>query len=197
MFQRLIVDWRKLWNQGDLPFLFIQTANIEQSHEVDKKSDSWCLIREAQQKALSLPETGMAVSLDMGDPFDVHPKNKQEFGHRLALQAYRAAYHLDVIADAPVYESNEIKGDTVVVWFRLKNGQLEAKNRLTLGGFEISGKDGLYHQALACLRNNKVYVFSEKVKHPIEVRYAWTNNPCCSLFNESGLPVAPFQTNGF
>ena len=194
MFQQLIVDWRKLWNQGDLPFLFVQTSNIELSHEFDKKSDSWCLLREAQQKALSLPNTGMAVSLDMGNPYDVHPKNKREFGHRLALQAYRVAYHQDVIADGPVYTSYEIKGDTVVVQLSDLSSQLIARNPKDLSGFEIAGRDGLFRQAKGYLRGKKVDVFSENVKNPVAVRYAWTNNPCCSLFNESGLPLAPFLT---
>lgn len=195
MFRQLIVDWRKLWSQGDLPFLFVQTSNIEQSHEFDKKSDSWCLLREAQQKALSLPHTGMAVSLDMGNLYDVHPKNKQEFGHRLALQAYRIAYHRDVIADGPTYESVEIKGDTMVVWLKYPSSRLIAKNPKDLSGFEIAGKDRLFQEAKACLKGNSVYLFSAHLRNPVAVRYAWTNNPKCCLFNKEGLPLAPFSMN--
>lgn len=193
MFQQLIVDWRKLWNQGDLPFLFVQTSNIELSHEFDKRSDSWCLLREAQQKALSLPHTRMAVSLDMGNPYDVHPKNKQKFGHRLALQAYRVAYNQDVIADGPIYESVEIKGDIMVVRIKCSSSRLIAKNPKDLSGFEIACKDGLFQKAKAYLRGSMVYVFSENLKNPVAVRYAWTNNPKCCLFNKEGLPLAPFS----
>lgn len=194
MFQQLIVDWRKLWNLGDLPFFFIQTSNIEQSHEFDKKSDSWCLLREAQQKALALPATGMAVSLDMGNPYDVHPKNKQDFGHRLALQAYRVAYHQDVIADGPVYESFEIKGDTVVIQIKGASDHLMAKNSKNLSGFEIAGKERLFQEAKAFIRGERIYIYSENMKSPVAARYAWANNPDCSLFNKEGLPLAPFRT---
>jgi sialate O-acetylesterase len=156
MFQQLIVDWRKIWNQGDLPFLFVQTSNIEQSHEFDKKSDSWCLLREAQQKALALPATGMAVSLDMGNPYDVHPKNKKEFGHRLALQAFKVAYHQDIVADGPVYESFEIKDDTFVVRIKDPLNYLLLKRPGNLSGFEIAAKNGVFQEAKASLRGNKV-----------------------------------------
>ena len=194
MFQQLIVDWRKRWNQGDLPFLFIQTSNIEQSHEFDKKSDSWCLLREAQQKALALPNTGMAVSLDMGNPYDVHPKNKQDFGHRLALQAYKVAYRQNVIADGPVYQSYQVKGDTVVVYLKVGKGRLKTENKNTLHSFEISGCNGIFHDAKALLKHNLIYVYSENVKSPVAVRYAWSNNPECCLFSATGLPLAPFRT---
>jgi len=197
MFQQMIVDWRKCWKQVDIPFLFIQTSNIELSHEVDKNADSWCLLREAQQKALSLPYTGMAVSVDIGDQYDVHPKNKQEFGRRLALQALKIAYHQDVIADGPVYESFDIKGDTVVVNLKDNDCPVKNENHLGLRSFEICGKDSVFHAANAYLRINKIYVFSEKVKNPVAVRYAWTNNPKCCLFNSAGLPLAPFRTDVF
>jgi sialate O-acetylesterase len=92
LFQQLITDWRKSWQQGDLPFLFVQASSVELTHHFDKKNDPWDLLREAQQKALKLPKTGMVVSIDLGDPHDVHPKNKQKFGRRLALQAFKVAY---------------------------------------------------------------------------------------------------------
>ena len=92
LFQQLITDWRKSWQQGDLPFLFVQASSVELTHRSDQKNDPWNLLREAQQRALKLPKTGMVVSIDLGDPYDVHPKNKQEFGHRLALQAFKVAY---------------------------------------------------------------------------------------------------------
>ena len=194
MFKQLIVDWRKLWRQENLPFLFVQTSNIEQSHEFDKKSDSWCLLREAQQKALSLPMTGMAISLDMGNPYDVHPKNKQDFGHRLALQAFKVAYHQDIVADGPLYESNEIKGDTVVVQIKDVANDVVSTRPGNLSGFETAGKDGLFQEAKAFLRGKRIYIYADKIKNPVAVRYGWTNNPDCSLFNKEGLPLAPFRT---
>ena len=194
MFRQLIVDWRKLWNQGDLPFLFIQTSNIEQSHEFDKNSDSWCLLREAQQKALSLPATGMAVSLDMGNPYDVHPKNKKEFGHRLALQAFKIAYHQNITSDGPIYESFIIKGDTMIIQVNNLIDDLLDKNPGGLTGFEITGKEGHFEEANAFLKGTQIYVFSANQHNPVAVRYAWTNNPKCSVFNNIGLPLAPFRT---
>ncbi len=197
MFQQLIKDWRKRWKQGDLPFLFIQASNIELSHEFEKKSDSWCLLREAQQKALVLPNTGMVVSVDIGNPYDVHPKNKQTFGHRLVLQALKIAYHQDIIADGPVYKSYEIKNDTIIVKLKDEISLPMKENHLNFCGFEIAEKDGAFQEAKALLVNHKIYVFSPTVKKPVAVRYAWSNNPCISLFNEIELPMAPFRTNDF
>jgi sialate O-acetylesterase len=194
MFQQLIMNWRKLWKQDDLSFLFVQSSKIAQSHEFEKKTCSSCLIREAQQKALSLPHTGMVVSIDIGDSLDVHPKNKKDFGHRLALQALKIAYHQEIIADGPFYESFEIKGDTVIVKINDRKSPLKKMKDQTLSDFEIASKDGSFHDAKAYLRNNKVYVLSENVKNPLAVRYAWSDNPWCCLFNEAGLPLAPFST---
>ena len=193
MFQQLIVNWRTLWKNENLPFLFVQTSNIELSHEFEKKADTWCLLREAQQKALSLPLTGMVVSLDMGDPYDVHPKNKQDFGHRLALQAFKIAYHQNIVADGPVYESVAIKGDTLVVRLKEPSCRLIGGVQKKLSGFEIAGNDGMFKEAKALLKNNLIFVFSANVSQPLAVRYAWTNNPRCSLFNAEGLPMGPFR----
>ncbi|MBL7965835.1 MAG: hypothetical protein JNK09_02485 [Prolixibacteraceae bacterium] len=193
MFQQLIVDWRKLWNQGDLPFLFVQTSNIELSHEFDKKSDSWCLLREAQQKALSLPATGMAISFDMGNPYDVHPKNKQDYGHRLALQAFKIAYRRNVVSDGPFAESFKTNGDTVVIGIKTPTKLTFAKKKEELASFEVAGNDGAFQEAKAYAKGNFIYVFSESVRNPVKVRYAWRNNPACSVFNQAGLPMAPFK----
>jgi sialate O-acetylesterase len=193
MFRHLIADWRKLWRQDDLPFLFIQTSNIELTHESGTYDDSWCLLREAQQQALSLTNTGMVVSADIGNPFDVHPKNKQDFGYRLALQAFKVAYHQDVIADGPVFGSLEIKGDTVVVLMKERDSQLVTITPLNLPGFEIAAKEGPYYEAKAFLKNNKVHIFSDRIKSPAKIRYGWRNNPRCSVFNLAGLPLAPFR----
>lgn len=195
IFRQLIVNWRKLWKQDDLPFLFVQLSNLELSHK--SKLDSWCLLREAQKKALLLPNTGMAVSIDIGDQYNIHPKNKKDFGHRLALQALKVAYHQNVIADGPVYESIEIKGDTVVVQINDQSSQLMAINPKDLSGFEMAGKDGVFHEAKAFLKNHKIFVSCKKIKNPVAVRYAWTNNPCCSVFNAVGLPMAPFRMGNF
>ncbi len=192
LFQQLIADWRKSWEQGNLPFLFIQASNIELTHDFDQRNDSWCSLREAQQKALRLPNTGMAVSLDIGDRFDVHPKNKQEFGRRLALQALKVAYHQEVIADGPILESCIIKNDTAVIYMNNYSTKPGISGKRDLCGFEIVGEEGVFVDAKAYAGNNQIHIFSEKVKNPVAVRYAWKNNPCCSIFNSIGLSSAPF-----
>lgn len=192
LFQGLITDWRQRWNSTDLPFLFVQTSNIELSHQFEKKSDTWCLLREAQQKALSLPNTGMAVSLDIGDPYDVHPKNKQDFAHRLVLQALKVAYNQDVISDGPTYSSIKTNRNTLIIRMNDSLNQLKTINSKNLSGFEIAGVDKRFYEAKARSKNNQIYVFSNNVKNPVSVRYAWSNNPKCSLYNTNGLPTAPF-----
>lgn len=192
MFQELILDWRKLWGKDDLTFLFVQLSNIQLSHEFEKDNYSWCLLREAQQKALSLPHTGMVVSMDIGDPYDVHPKNKQDFGHRLALQAFNVAYDEPVIADGPSYQSYKIKGDTVIIIFQVKSNPLKHIDHEYPCDYEIAGKEGVFHLAEAYLKNNEIHLISPEVKEPVAVRYAWKNNPAPCLFNKAGLPLAPF-----
>jgi sialate O-acetylesterase len=193
MFQQLILEWRKLWKQGDLPFLFVQVSNIHLSHEFEKDNASWSLLREAQEKALSLPHTGMVVSIDIGDPYDIHPKNKQDFGHRLALQAFNVAYGQPILADGPLYQSHQIKRDTVIIKLQVKSHPLSHIDHKDECGYEIAGKNGAFHLAKVFLKNNEVHLTSPKVKDPIAVRYAWGNNPKSCIFNKAGLPLAPFR----
>ncbi len=192
LFQGLITDWRQRWNKNELPFLFVQTSNIELSHQFENKSDSWCNLREAQKKALLLPNTGMIVSLDMGDPYDVHPKNKQDFAQRLVLQALCKVYNKKVIADGPEFSISEVQKNVVVLITKDSKCNLNVRNPNDLNGFEIAGPDKKYYVAKAWLKKNKIYVSSAFVKNPVSVRYAWSNNPKCSLFNSSGLPTSPF-----
>lgn len=181
LFQQLILDWRKSWEQDDLPFLFSQSSNIELSHQFEKKSDSWCMLRESQQKALKLPNTGMAVSLDMGDPYDVHPKNKKDFAHRLVLQALWVAYHQNVISDGLVCNSINANGDTIIIRMNDSASQLRTISPEDIFGFEVAGVGNIFYNANAKLIKKDIYVSSKNVKKPVVVRYAWTNNPQCSL----------------
>ncbi len=192
LFQQLITDWRKLWNQGDLPFLFVQASNINLTHRFDQRDDSWCLLREAQQKALKLPKTGMVVSLDMGDQYDVHPKNKKEFAHRLVLQALKVAYNQKVTADGPFIESYKIKNDTIVLMLDEPIKEYKKLYSSSLTGFEIRD-NGAFAQVKALLKDGYIQVLYPTRKFPIELYYMWTNNPQCSIFNNSGLPMAPFH----
>lgn len=193
LFQQLITDWRKSWQQGDLPFLFIQASNIELTHNFDQRNNSWCSLREAQQKALRLPNTGMVVSLDAGDRYDVHPKNKQEFGRRLALQAFKVAYRQPIIADGPVVDSCKLKGNTIIIKVKDEGSGLKVVDPSHLSGFDVLGTDSVVYEVDAFLNNNYVCVSLPDRVVPAEVRYGWTNNPRCSLFNEAGLPMAPFR----
>jgi sialate O-acetylesterase len=192
MFQQLIVDWRKLWNNNDLPFLFVQSSNIELSHEFDKEADSRCLLREAQQQALKLPKTGMVVSLDIGNPYDVHPQNKKEFGRRLALQALKIAYNQRITADGPEIESYQVKNDTIII---RPDQPLLIPKEMGIGdltGFRLV-ENGNFSPVKAFLKNGSIMVILPKKKLPGVVYYAWTNNPRCSIFNNAGLPMAPFK----
>lgn len=193
LFQQLITGWRKRWDLGNLPFLFIQTSNIELSHHFEKNDDSWCLLREAQKKALMLPNTGMVVSFDIGDPYDVHPKNKKEFARRLALQAEEKVYGKNVISDGPVAKSFSIKGNAVIVQFNTK-GKLKTLDKNILNQFEIKGIDGKYYQTRGDIRGNNVFITSPFVKEPISARYAWENNPKFVLYNSDKLPASQFDT---
>ncbi len=192
LFQQLITDWRKLWNQGDLPFLFVQASNINLTHRFDQRDDSWCLLREAQQKALKLPMTGMVVSLDIGDRYDVHPKNKQEFGQRLVLQALKIAYNQNNTANGPFIESYHIKNDTVVLKPNEPISKREEMNTNNLTGFEIRN-NGAFAQVKALLKDGYIQVLYPTRELPLELYYVWTNNPQCSIYNSSGLPMAPFR----
>lgn len=193
LFQQLITDWRKSWQQGNLPFLFIQASNIELTHNFDHRNDSWCSLREAQQKALRLPNTGMVVSLDAGDRYDVHPKNKKEFGRRLALQALKVAYRQPIIADGPVVDSCKLKSNTIIIKVKDEDSGLKVVDPSHLSGFDVLGTDSVVYEVDAFLKNNYVYVPLPGRVVPAEVHYGWTNNPQCSLFNKAGLPMAPFR----
>ncbi|MFC4871026.1 sialate O-acetylesterase [Negadavirga shengliensis] len=193
LFKRLINDWRSFWGDDQLPFLFVQNTNTHTSHEFEKRSFGRSHLREAQARALELPHTGMVVSVDIGDPYDVHPKNKQEFGRRLALQALRKVYGKDITADGPFYQSHTVRGDTVVVSIKDNSHQFtELKHEGDDCGFELADEAGDFFPAKALLVGKEIYVRSGKVARPKMLRYAWGDNPKTCVFNGSGLPLAPF-----
>ncbi|MGO8731558.1 MAG: sialate O-acetylesterase [Terriglobia bacterium] len=193
LFPAMIRDWRHAWEEGDFPFLFVQLANWG----ISQPRSNWPELREAQQMTLSLPKTGMAVTIDIGDGSDIHPKNKQEVGYRLALPAEAIAYGRDVIYSGPIYESMAAEGGKVRLRFKYVYGGLVAKNSpsSTLSGFEIAGDDHKFFAAQAKVDGDTVVVGSEKAPHPVAVRYAWAMNPSCNLYNRAGLPASPFRTD--
>jgi sialate O-acetylesterase len=191
MFPSLITDWRGRWGLGELPFLFVQLTSNELSHDFETPNNSRSQLREVQKQTLSLPNTGMVVSIDLGDPYDVHPKTKQEFGRRLALQALNMAYGKSVVANGPSYESYSVDGNTVVINF---DGAVELKkNRVGLGvSFEVAGDDGQFVKATGKVKGRTLYISSEDISQPTAVRFDWSNDPEFYLINKAGLPASPF-----
>ncbi len=194
LFPAMINSWRSHWAQGDFPFLFVQLANFMQAE--DEPGDSaWAELREAQTMALNLKNTGMAVIIDIGEADDIHPRNKQDVGKRLALWALNKTYGRNVVYSGPLYKSMEVEGNKVILQFTNIDGGLVAKGGEPLKGFAIAGEDKKFVWADARIEDNKVVVSSEKVSEPVAVRYAWADNPVCNLYNEAGLPASPFRTD--
>lgn len=193
LFATMIQDWRRAWDQGDFPFLFVQLANFIQDYA---PNTSWPELREAQFMAWSLPNAGMATAMDIGDPYDIHPKNKQEVGRRLALAAQAIAYGKDVVYAGPIYGSMKTEGTAIRVTFKHVSGGLVAKRGGgSLKGFEIAGEDRKFVPAEAKISGGTIVVRSAQIPHPVAVRYAWADNPECSLYGKSGLPAYPFRTD--
>jgi sialate O-acetylesterase len=190
----LIIDWRTLWNCGDFPFYFVQLANFM---ERDKKpvESEWAELREAQTMALSLPNTGMATIIDIGEATDIHPTNKHDVGKRLALNALKTTYKMDVVAHGPMYKSIEIKGNKVIVSFDDCGKTLVTSDKKAPVGFEVAGKDKKFFWADAKIDKSTIVLTCKKVKAPVAVRYAWANNPATNLYNKENLPAVPFKTD--
>ncbi len=194
LFPAMIQDWRRHWNRGDFPFLFVQLANFMQ-RKPEPSESAWAELREAQLMALSLPNTAMAVIIDIGEANDIHPKNKQGVGHRLALAARAIVYGEDIEYSGPLFETMTIEGNKVRIRFSHVGGGLVAKGGGPLKGFAIAGVDRKFVWAQAKIEGDSVVVWSEKVPHPVAVRYAWADNPECNLYNKEGLPASPFRTD--
>jgi sialate O-acetylesterase len=190
----LIKDWRGRWQQGNLPFLFVQLANYMKTKPLPSESE-WAELREAQTLTLSQPNTGMACAIDIGEANDIHPKNKQEVGRRLALIANKLVYKQDCIASGPTYKSFRKDGNRMHISFTNTGAGLSLRDGKEVCGFAIAGKDKKFYWAKAVIEGNEVVVFSDSVAAPVAVRYAWANNPECNLINSEGLPAIPFRTD--
>ncbi len=195
LFTDLILDWRKKWGQGDFPFLYVQLPNY--GKVLDRPANSsWAELREAQSMALDLPNTGMAVIHDVGETNDIHPREKKTVGDRLALAALKIAYYKHVVSSGPVYDAMRVERDKVIITFKHIGLGLTARNSGELKCFEIAGKDQKFVWAKARIENDSVVVWSDEVKQPVAVRYAWANNPLeANLYNKNGLPAASFRTD--
>jgi sialate O-acetylesterase len=168
---------------------------METKSEPDESN--WALLREAQLKTLSVPNTGMAVTIDIGEWNDVHPLNKKDVGKRLALAAQKVAYKDDkVVYSGPIYKSFEVEGNKVILTIENIGSGLIVKGGGELNYFAISGADKKFVWAKAIIENDKIIVCNEKVTNPVAVRYAWADNPeGANLFNMEGLPASPFRTD--
>lgn len=187
LFPTMISDWRRSWNQGDFPFLFVQIANWTAGPD-----ERWPEVRDAQRKALALRNTAMAVTIDIGDPVDIHPKDKLDVGLRLARAARAIAYGEKLEWSGPLYRGLTREDHALRVWFDHANG-LTAKGGGAVSGFEIAGADGKYVTADAKIEGSSIVVSSASVADPVSVRYAWADNPNCNLYNREGLPASPFR----
>ncbi len=186
LFPAMIGDWRKAWNEGDFPFLFVQIAPFERITPE---------IREAQLLSWQkVPHTAMAVITDVGEEHDIHPTKKEPVGARLALAARAVAYGEKIEYSGPVYDSMKVRGNEVVLSFKHNGGGLMAKGG-DLKGFTIAGDDGKFTPASAKIEGNTVVVSSPSVSKPVAVRYGWANTPDVNLFNKEGLPATPFRTD--
>ena len=210
LFPRLIEDWRSQWvkNGGaDSPFLFVQLpCNGKDTNAVAESGWPW--LREAQLMTLQrVPRTGMAITIDVGDPNNVHPTDKIDVGHRLALVARKLVYGENVVASGPLFKTMEIKDGKVRVQFTETGSGLIIgqqpwcargvtpfpKDKLI--GFFLAGEDKKWSEADAAIDGESVVLSSVQVPHPVAVRYGWANSPRCNLYNQEGLPASPFRSD--
>jgi sialate O-acetylesterase len=195
LFPALITDWRRRWNQPNLPFLYVQLANYMAARP-EPTASAWAELREAQAMALRVPATGLATAIDIGEAGDIHPHNKQEVGRRLALVAEHVAYgDKTVVYSGPAYASMAVAGAAIRLKFTQVGTGLAAKKEAPLQGFAVAGADRKFHWATARVVGNAVEVQSKDVPQPVAVRYNWADNPSGNLTNREGLPALPFRTD--
>ena len=187
LFQTLIRDWRQAWNQSDLPFFFVQLPNFKTG-----PNSAWPALRDAQTQALSLANTGMAITIDIGNPTNIHPTDKQDVGLRLALAAEAITYGGKLEYSGPLYRLSVPENGALRVWFE-HAANLSAKGA-TLEGFEVAGADRKFVPAAARIEKDSVLVSNPSVAAPLYVRYGWADDPRCNLINGAGLPASPFQS---
>lgn len=191
-----INDWRRLWGQGALPFLYVQLPGFMDYNYLPSESN-WALLREAQLRALSAPNTAMVVAIDLGEWNDIHPDNKKDVGERLALAAMKLAYQENVVYSGPMYQSAAVEGNKITISFAHTGSGLITNDGEDPGDFAIAGADKKFVWARTKLVDgNKVVVWSDEVPNPQYVRYAWSDNPVnANLYNKEGLPASPFRTD--
>jgi sialate O-acetylesterase len=209
----LVGGWRKVWNQGDFPFYFVQLANFQRRNTNPAGGDGWAKVRMAQSNSLQIPHTGMAVAIDLANadnPEDIHPRNKFDVGERLALWALRNDYgKTEIVPSGPLYRSMEVEGGRIRMSFDyvghgLMVGNKEGRKPTVevpqgkLKQFAVAGADKAWHWADALIDGDTVVVSSSDVPKPVAARYAFSMNPDgCNLYNKDGLPAVPFRTDAW
>jgi sialate O-acetylesterase len=198
LFPALIKDWRKKWGRGNFPFLYVQLANFKALSPQPQQSD-WAELREAQTMTLTLPKTGMATTIDIGETNDIHPLNKKDVGYRLSLAAQKVAYgDKQVVYSGPLYKSMKIKDNKITLRFSNLGSGLMIKVGVELKQFAIAGADKKFVWANAKIEGDKIVVWNDQIVSPLAVRYAWADNPeGCNLYNKEGLPASPFRTDSW
>lgn len=187
LFGAMIQDWRNRWGQGDFPFLFVQLANF-------KSNVYWPVLRESQTETLRLANTGMAVIIDIGESRDIHPKNKQDVGLRLALAARALTYKQPIEYSGPLFQTANPENGAMRVYLSHSDG-MQARGGGAITGFEIAGADGNYVAAEVKVDGSTLLVTNPQVTNPVSVRYAWADDPVCNLVNQVGLPASPFRSD--
>ncbi|HZH96047.1 MAG TPA: sialate O-acetylesterase, partial [Flavisolibacter sp.] len=196
-FPLMIQDWRTQWKRGDFPFYFVQLSSFDASGGNSAKGSAWAELREAQTYALSLPNTGMAVTTDIGDAKDIHPKNKQDVGKRLATIALEKTYQKMQVGSGPLYRSMKVARTTIILSFTQMGTGLAARGG-KLSGFEVAGADKVFHPATAVIKGSTVVVSSTAVSNPVAVRYGWADDAgTINLYNKDGFPASPFRTDSW
>jgi sialate O-acetylesterase len=193
LFPAMIKSWRQAWKIEEFPFLFVQLANFMQRHE-QPTDTNWARLREAQLETLEVPHTGMAVIIDIGESADIHPKNKQDVGKRLALWAEATVYYKDQEYSGPLPGGFQTEEGKARLTFRNGEG-MKAADGGKLKGFAIAGEDKKFAWADAEIQGDHIVLSSPEVPKPVAVRYGWDDNPDCNLINATGLPASPFRTD--
>ena len=190
----MINNWRQVWGQDNFPFEWVQLPNFRTPQEQPVETSGWVIVQEEMFKTLAVPNTGMAITIDVGEADDIHPKNKQDVGKRLALWALGTTYAKEIVFSGPLYRSMRKEDGKIVLAFDHVGDGLVAKEG-KLKGFAIAGEDREFVFAEAEIAGKMVVVSSPTVKDPVAVRYAWASNPNCNLSNSAGLPASPFRTD--
>lgn len=193
--RQLVQQWRTAWNQDTLPFLYVQLPGFMEFNYLPEESN-WAMMREAQLEALDIPNSALAVAIDLGEWNDIHPDNKKDVGERLAISAMKLSYGEEIVHSGPLFKNAVIEQNKIIISFDHTGGGLITNDGEPPGNFAIAGADKKFVWATARIEGNTIVVSSEQVTNPLYVRYAWADNPTQpNLYNREGLPASPFRTD--